>query len=259
MTPRPNVVAVVQARLGSTRLPAKVLREVAGRPLLSYMLERVAAASSVSKTVLATTDSAQDQALADFGVRAGVAVFRGSEGDVLDRYYRCAQAHAAEVVVRLTSDCPLMDPAVIDEVAGVFLGGGYDYVANTAPPVGTYPDGMDVEVFSMRALERAWREAVKPSEREHVTFYFWKNPDLFKTRRHDLPENLSRFRLTVDYPSDLEVVSAVLAALYPGNPRFTMRDVLDWLSRNPEVRALNERIGWNQGWQAALEKDPRQP
>jgi spore coat polysaccharide biosynthesis protein SpsF (cytidylyltransferase family) len=128
-------------------------------------------------------------------------------------------------------------------------------VANTIPPNATFPDGMDVEVFSFAALERAWREARKPSEREHVTFYFWKNTDCFKTHRYDLEESLSHYRLTVDYPEDFEVVSKILSELYPRNANFTMQDIISFLMRHPEIQKNNASIASNQGWEVSLEKD----
>jgi spore coat polysaccharide biosynthesis protein SpsF len=253
-----RTVAVIQARMGSTRLPGKILKEVAGRPLLDYMLERVRRAKSLDAVLIATTTSPQDDVLERFCRERGVLCHRGSEDDVLDRYYGAARAADAGTVVRLTSDCPVMDPRVIDDVVGEFRQSGCDYVANTAPPPTTYPDGMDVEVFSFAALERAWKEAQKPSEREHVTFYFWKNPGLFKTRRRELPEDLSRFRLTLDYPQDLELLSRLLAELYPGNPAFSMADAVDFLRKNPQLHAINADIVPNQGWIPSLEKDKRQ-
>ena len=249
-----KTVAIIQARMGSSRLPGKVLMKVGGRELLSYMLERVAAAKNVSAPLVATTTDPKDDPIADFCDRNKIPMFRGDENDVLDRYYRAAQTLNPDVVVRLTSDCPLIDPQIIDAVVEAHRAAGNDYTANTAPPVGTYPDGMDVEVFSFASLERAWKEAKLPSEREHVTFYLWKT-GLFKTSRVDLPESLSTFRLTVDYPEDLAVVTAVLDALHAKNPLFTMRDVIDFLNAHPDVRERNAAIGWNQGWKPALEKD----
>ncbi len=249
-----KTTAIIQARLGSSRLPGKVLMQVEGRPLLSYMLERGRAATTINKAVVATTLSPKDDPIVRFCESEGIPVFRGDEEDVLDRYYRCALEEKPDTVVRLTSDCPLIDPRVIDEVVGRHRRGGLDYTANTTPPVGTYPDGMDVEVFTFAALERAWREAKLPSEREHVTFFLWKT-GLFKTLRVDREPSLSTFRLTVDYPEDLKLVSSVLAELYPRNPRFTMQDVVDYLNAHPDIRKLNAGIGWNQGWKPALEKD----
>lgn len=249
-----RTAVIIQARMGSSRLPGKVLMKVDGRELLSYMLERVAGAKSVSQVIVATTVDPKDDPIAAFCEKNGVRVFRGDENDVLDRYYQAALTVKPQVVVRLTSDCPLIDPKVIDLVVERHLSAGDDYTANTAPPVGTYPDGMDVEVFSFQALERAWKEAKLPSEREHVTFFLWKT-GRFKTSRVDLPQSLSSFRLTVDYPQDLEVVTAVLKELHARNPLFTMAQVIDFLNAHPDIRERNSAIGWNQGWKPALEKD----
>ncbi len=207
-------LALVQARLGSTRLPGKVLREVHGRPLLDWMLERLALARSLDGVVLLTSGSPKDDPLAEWARARGVALFRGSEVDVLDRYHRAAQEHGAGTVVRLTADCPLIDPAVIDRVVGAMHAspGALDYVANTCPPPATFPDGMDVEVFSAAALERAWREARDPLHREHVTFEFWRGPGDYRILRVDHPEDLSDVRVTVDHADDLEAVERILAA-----------------------------------------------
>lgn len=249
-----KTVAIIQARMGSSRLPGKVLMTVGGRELLSYMLERVKAAKSVTTALIATTKDPKDDPIVAFCERNKIPYFRGDENDVLDRYYQAALTVNPGTVVRLTSDCPLIDPKIIDQVVETHHALGNDYTANTAPPVGTYPDGMDVEVFSFKALERAWKEAKLPSEREHVTFYLWKT-GLFKTSRVDLKESLSNFRLTVDYPEDLAVVTAVLDALHKKNPLFTMQEVVAFLNANPKIKERNAAIGWNQGWKPALEKD----
>jgi spore coat polysaccharide biosynthesis protein SpsF (cytidylyltransferase family) len=163
------IVAIIQARMGSSRLPGKTIADVAGRPLLLHVVERTQRARRVDKVVVATTDRSSDDPIADLCQREGIQCFRGSEDDVLDRFYRTAQAHGADVVVRITADCPLIDAAVIDKVIARFQAGDCDYVSNILRY--TYPDGLDTEVFSFAALERAWREAKKPSEREHVTPY----------------------------------------------------------------------------------------
>jgi len=241
--------------MGSSRLPGKVLREVNGRPLLSYMLERVLRAKTLDSVVVATTNRLQDEPIVKLCQDQGVITFRGNEQDVLDRYYQCGLQLGADDIVRLSADCPLIDPQVIDEVVGVYKSGKYDYVANTAPPTGTFPQGMDVEVFSFAALRQAWRDARKPSEREHVTFYFWKNPSLFSTFRYDLSRNLSRYRLTVDEPEDLEVVSGVLTELFPVNPKFTMWDIVTFLEERPGLLSRNAHVLPRQGWRRALDRD----
>jgi glutamate-1-semialdehyde 2,1-aminomutase len=251
-----TIGTVIQARLSSSRLPGKVLADVLGRPMLARQLERVARARRPHKVIVATTVDPSDQPIADFCAREDVTCTRGSLNDVLDRYYQTAKAHALDVVVRVTADCPVLDPAVIDDVIDHFLDHHLDYGANTAPPEGsTYPDGMDVEVFSFAALERAWKEAAKPSEREHVTFHFWKNADRFRIGRRDLPRDLSALRLTVDYPADLEVVRALYTALYPVKPDFSLEDIAAYLEAHPELKAHNAEIERNAGWQPSLAAD----
>ena len=249
------ICAIIQARMSSSRLPGKVLLEVNGRPLLSYMLERISKASTIDRVVVATSTESADDQIEMFCRRENVSCYRGSLDDVLDRYYHAALHVNCDVVVRLTSDCPLLDPAVIDEVVKVYQSRRHDYVANTVPPGGTFPDGMDVEVFSLQALEKAWKEARKPSEREHVTFYFWKNSELFSTYRYDLQDNLSKYRLTVDYPEDFEVIQAVLTELYQQNTLFTLKDIINYLEAHPGIIDKNKKIVPNQGWLPALEKD----
>ena len=207
-----RTIAIVQARHGSTRLPGKVLREVRGRPLLDWMWDRLEGARSLDGVALATSGAPGDDAVAAWARARGAPLFRGSEGDVLDRYYRAAQAFEADVVVRLTADCPLIDPAVVDRVVEAMHAARepLDYVANTCPPPATFPDGMDVEVLRFGALERAWREARDPLHREHVTFELWKNPGRYRLLRVDAPEDLSDVRITVDYPDDLAAVERVL-------------------------------------------------
>lgn len=201
--------AILQARMGSTRLPGKMLRPIhAGRGALELMLERVRQARSLAQVVVATTTLAEDDALEALCRRLGVACFRGDPADVLDRYYRCALAFDARAtLVRLTGDCPLHDPAVIDRVVAFFQGGDYDYAANTHPP--TFPDGLDTEVFRFTALEAAWRQATLASEREHVTYHLYTHPQTFRIGNLAQAEDLSALRWTLDEPRDLEFIRQV--------------------------------------------------
>lgn len=251
------ICAIIQARMSSARLPGKVLLPINGRPMLSYMIERVKQARRIDKVVLATSSDRSDDGIAEFCREERVLCYRGNLDDVLDRYYQAAKLSEGDVIVRLTGDCPLIDPQMIDAVVGFFVNGQYDYVGNSTPPNATVPDGMDVEVFSFAKLEQAWQEAQKPSDREHVTFYFWKNPQLFKVGRYDLPENLARYRLTVDYPEDFALVRRIFTELYPRNAGFGLPDIVQFLAGNPSLQQMNNAIKPNQGWQSAFDKDKK--
>lgn len=246
-----KIVTLVQARLGSTRLPGKVLAPIAGRPMIGHVLRR-AAQGAVQDTVLATSAEPGDDALAAAVAAMGFAVRRGSLEDVLDRYYRAARDLHADVVVRVTGDCPLVDPEVLDLCLETFAAGGYDYVSN-AYPAPSYPDGLDVEVVSFPALERAWREARKPSEREHVTPYVWNHPELFRLGRRAHATDLSHLRWTVDEERDLAFMREVFARIDPDAAR--LRDVLALLEREPELARINSGIGRNEGYRKSLRQD----
>lgn len=250
-----RVVAIIQARLGSTRFPGKALHEIRGEPLLGCLLQRIARSTTLNDVLVATTQAAQDEPIVSLCQARGIQVLRGSELDVLDRYYRGAQQTRADVIVRLTSDCPLIDPGIVDQLVDTFLRGPYDYVANTVPLPTSFPDGMDVEVLSRRALEQAWRGAVKPSDREHVTFYIWQRPHLFRTHRVEHWPDWSGYRLTVDYPDDARVIEAIVQAFGPRHVEVSMDELIMYLERHPEVRRLNQRFVRNAGWESALERD----
>jgi spore coat polysaccharide biosynthesis protein SpsF len=223
------------------------------------MLERVKAAETVEKIVVATSDWKEDDAIVEECHSEGVEVYRGDMDDVLGRYYGAAKSFGATVIARMTADCPLIDPAVIDRIIGLFLEGGYDFVANTAPPDGhTYPKGMDIEVFSFELLETTWKETNKPSDREHVTFYMWQNPDRFRLFRDELDRDLTAYRLVLDYPEDMELTRNVLENVYAANKNYNMWDLIAYLDEHPEIKNLNTNIVKNQGWQTAFDKDKQQ-
>ena len=252
----PRVLAVVQARLGSTRLPGKALLTIAGRPMLSHVLARARAVPGVDRTVLATTASSEDEALVQLAQGEGVPSVRGSVEDVLDRFHSALRAHPADAIVRVTADCPLLDPEVSGLVVRDYLAhrDEADYVSNIEPP--TYPDGLDTEVVSAAALERAWREARLPSDREHVTTYMRDKRNGYRVRNVVHGEDLSAHRWTVDEPRDLEFVRAVYAELAPDGRRiFGMREVLDLLQRRPELSMLNAGIARNEGLLRSRRRD----
>jgi spore coat polysaccharide biosynthesis protein SpsF len=245
-----KVIVVIQARTGSGRLPGKVLRPVAGAPMLLRMIERVRRARSRFDLVVATTWLPEDEAVEALCASANVACHRGHPTDLLDRHYRAAEANGAEVVVKVPSDCPLIDPAVIDLVLGIFLvdPSRYYFVSNLHPA--TWPDGNDVEVMRFRALEAAWREARAPWEREHTTPFLWDQPVRFRIGNVRWPTGLDysmTHRFTVDYPEDLAFVRAVFDALWtPDRPDFGLAEILGLLEARPQIPALNARyVGVN--------------
>lgn len=250
------VTAIIQARMGSTRFPGKVLKMVRGRPLLSYQLERIRKSSMVEQVVVATTVSPQDEEIEKFCKEEKLNYIRGSQEDVLARFYQAAKEFKAKIIVRLTADCPLIDPGLIDEAVDFYKNNTdlYDYAANTVPPPSTFPDGMDVEVFSFSVLERAFLEARLPSEREHVTFYLWKTGK-FRTYQIKRSPDYSQYRFTVDYPQDFEVVSEILEQLYPKNNFFTMEDAVGFVNARRHLLEKQKGIERNSGWEKSLEKD----
>jgi spore coat polysaccharide biosynthesis protein SpsF len=247
-----RTVAILQARAGSSRLPGKVLKPLLGRPMLARQLERVRRAERLDALVVATSVDAADDAIAQLCAGEGVDCHRGSLDDVLDRFYGAAQAQGAEAVVRLTGDCPLADPQLIDALVEFFFAGDYDYASNAVPP--TFPDGLDAEVFRFDCLRQAWQEAKLPSQREHVTPFIYNHPERFHIGSYRNPVDLSHLRWTVDEAEDFEMVSRVYAELYPANPRFGWQDVLQLLERRPELIS-NSRFLRNEGYAASLRKD----
>ena len=249
------IAAIVQARMGSSRLPGKTLMDVAGRPLLGHLVERARLIPGLEAVIIATTERPADRAIIEFAEREKLPVYAGSEEDVLDRFHQAASRFGISVVVRVTPDCPLLDPAVAGLVLRRFLEarGGLDYASNTQPP--TFPDGQDTEVFSAAALARAWREARLPSEREHVTPYIWKHPERFCCVTVPFPAALGTRRWTVDEPRDLAFVREVYARLYRPGVVFGWQEVETLLAREPALQALNTGIARNAGYQRSLAED----
>ena len=244
-----RVVAIIQARLGSTRLPGKTLADIGGRPMLAHVVERVLATPGIDEVMIATTTRPADDPLVDWASRAGLAYARGSEEDVLDRFRTALSLHPADAVVRVTPDCPLLDPDVAGRVVATWrdAGGALDYVSNVHPP--TFPDGLDTEVISRGALHAAWAEATDRADREHVTPFVWRQPDRFPAGRVEHSTDLSALRWTVDTPADLAFVRAVherLAAA--GRDRYGMAAVLAVLDRCPELAAINAGQTRNEGY-----------
>ena len=250
-----KVVGILQARMGSTRLPGKVLLPAAGKSLIRHMLDRVKRSSTIDELWLVTSNDGANDPLANEVEKAGVAVFRGSEDDVLSRYAAVVERTAADWVVRLTGDCPLHDPALIDAVVNYATAydSEFDYVCNSLQP--TYPDGLDVEVFTSAALVRANKEANSALQREHVTPFIHRyhdGPGPFRVGHFIGPADFSHLRWTVDEQADYEVVKEIFEALYPINPVFGWMDILALTTRRPELIIKNSHIIRNEGYLKAL-------
>ncbi len=238
-----RTIAIVQARMGSSRLPGKVLLDIAGEPMLVRVVERVRRAGSVDLVVVATTTGAEDNPLADLCLERGYPVYRGSLHDVLDRFYQAARAHLADVIVRITADCPLIDPHVIDDTVQAFLSSGADFAANRLPPPWqrTYPIGLDVEVCTFEALEKAWENADQAHEREHVMPFLYAQEGRFNVLLVDHEPDFGSLRWTVDTAEDLELVRQIYAR-FPGQDDFSWKEVLDLVLREPELSRINAQV-----------------
>ncbi|MCG3204419.1 MAG: 3-deoxy-manno-octulosonate cytidylyltransferase [Elusimicrobia bacterium] len=239
-----KTTAFVQARLGSTRLPGKILMDIEGQPLIWHVLERVRAASSIDDIVVATTSNHSDAPLVAYLNQIGVLVTQGSENDVLDRFYQAALKHRTDIVVRITPDDPFKDPAVIDQAVALLKSGQphLDYVSNCSYDgsiKSTFPEGIDIEVMTFNCLERLWKNAKRSSEREHVTPYLFNHGSEFKKQGFYHPVDLSKHRWTIDYENDMAFTREIYRRLYKKKKIFLMQDILDVLSLEPQLALIN--------------------
>ena len=248
----PKVTAIIQARMTSTRLPGKVLMEVMGRPLLSYQVERLRFSNRIDETIIATTTNKEDDPVAKLAQKEGIKVYRGSEDDVLDRYYQAAKEYGAEHIMRLTGDCPLIDPVICDLVIDSYLTSGVDFV-HTGP---TFAEGLDCEIFSLECLKLAWHGSKLRSEREHCTMYFHNHPEKVRTTTIVNATDDSKYRFTVDELEDFSVVKAILENLYQDNEDDVgFSEIKGFLDSNPDIFDLNKGIMRNEGLAKSLKED----
>lgn len=245
--------AIIQARVGSTRLPEKVLFKVMDKTILEHVVERVRRAKNIGTIIVATTLRKEDLKIARIADALGVELYRGSEDDVLDRYYQAAKIFNVNRIARITADCPLIDPGIIDSVIRLYFESGADFCCNILER--TFPDGEDVEVFNFKALECAWKKAGLLSEREHVTPYIKKHPSRFKLVNFKNDIDLSDKRWTLDRENDFKFIKAVIEGLYPSKPDFNMKDILEFLERNPDIENVNKGIVRNEGYIKSLRED----
>jgi spore coat polysaccharide biosynthesis protein SpsF len=247
-----KATAIIQARMTSTRLPGKVLMKVMGRPLLSYQIERLRFSKIIDKIIIATTTNKEDNPIVELARKEGLAFYRGSENDVLGRYYQAAKKYNVVHIMRLTADCPLIDPDICNSIADPYFENGIDYIRTGE----TFAEGLDCEIIGFGALAKAWLEAKLKAEREHVTLYLRNHPELFKTMIKENETDDSRYRLTVDVERDFLVVEAILENLYNGNDSyFTVREIKSYLDSHPEVYRLNSDIIRNEGMLKSLNGD----
>ncbi len=246
-----KTVAIIQARMSSSRLPGKVMAEIAGKPMLFHVVKRTEQSKMIDLATVATSDHRDDDVIEDFCEGNGIPCFRGSLDDVLNRYYQAAKHFGAQIIIRLTADCPLLDPDIIDRVAQTFSEGSFDYVSNVMEC--TYPDGLDTEVFSFEALERAWQTARLKSEREHVTLYIRNHPEIFRLANVGHRENLSHLRWTVDEPRDLDFVRSLFERFE--DPYVGMEEIVNFLRQHPKLSSMNAGIERNAGYLKSLRED----
>ena len=248
-----TILALVQARLSSSRLPGKVLKTLSGKPMLIQQISRIRHSKLIDKMLVVTSTDSTDDLLVNELQKNNIEVFRGDLNDVLDRFYQAAKVHNPKHVVRLTGDCPLADPAVIDLVIEQHINSNADYTTNTNPP--TFPDGLDVEIMKYSVLCTAWLEAELPSEREHVTPYIRNNPEIFNLRNVLNDIDYSSYRWTVDEPEDFEFVKSVYEALYKDSSYFGMNEVIQLKNDFPKKFEINANIERNEGLKKSLEAD----
>ena len=250
------IIAIVQARMGSSRLPDKVMKKVLEKPLIDYLLERVSVVEKVDKIILATTTKPEDDSLAKHVTLLGYDVFRGSEDDVLSRYYHAFyefkdELEKSNAIVRITGDCPLIDSYLIDEVIKVYQEKSMDYVALSPD----FSEGLDVEIFSEKLLTKAFNEAKLPSEREHVALFFHNNKALFNMCRVENSSDDSSYRITVDEEQDFVVVKCIIEYFSKNDLAMNTQNIKDYLDSNPSIYNLNANIIRNEGLQISLEKE----
>lgn len=251
-----HTIAIIQARMSASRLPGKVLRDIVGQPMLVRVYERTCRAKTVDKAIIATTTDETDDPIEKLCKQRGYPYYRGSNHDVLDRYYRAAKLYNADVVVRITADCPVIDPTIIDKTVSSFLGFNntepsmydpdeipFDFAANRLPPPWgrTYPIGLDIEVCTFKLLELAWKEAVLPHQREHVMPFFYEQPDRFRILHVTHDPDYGKIRWTVDTSEDLELIRLIYSN-FSGRDDFTWLEILNFIRKNPNIAQINAEV-----------------
>ena len=237
-----RIVSTIEARMSSTRFPGKTMREIVGKPMLELLIERLKRARKVDEIVVATTTEPEDKVITELAERIGVKWFRGSAGDVLDRVLQAAKFYRADIIVEMTGDNPLLDPALVDEAINIYLNGSYDYVSNAIKE--TYPDGLNVQVFSVKVLDEVARLTNDPADRENVSLYIYEHPDKYQLYNIEAPPEYyhPEYRWTVDTEEDLQLMKAIYESLYYENPNFSTKDIMELLKQKPDLCKINTHI-----------------
>lgn len=235
-----KATAIIQARIGSTRLPKKIFLPLSGRPILWHVYQRVKKSKLIDDVVIATTDLPEDDLVEKFCIENKINYFRGSSDDVLSRYYFTAKSFQSDIIVRITSDCPLIDSNVIDEIIKLFISENADYASNVLER--TFPRGYDTEVFSFSVLEKTFFEAKEKFEREHVTPFIYNHPEIFKLVSYKINKDYSSLRLTIDTQEDYNLIKIIYDSLFDSNNFFNLNDVINFLNNNPELIKINQHI-----------------
>ncbi len=249
-----KITCIIQARTNSTRLPNKTILKILNSPVIIHVIDRIKKSNLIEQIVLATSTTTNDQILSDIANDNQILSFKGNESDVLDRFYNVAKEYDADPIIRITADCPLIDPLLIDKMIKFFLENNFDYVSNIIER--TFPDGLDVEIFSFATLKKAFSEATWLSEREHVTPYIIKNPHLFKLFNYTNDEDLSHFRWCLDEAADYQMIQKIFQEFKP-QKFFSTHDILKLLKEKPEISKINSGIFTNEGYDDSVKNDKK--
>jgi len=245
------ILAILQARYSSSRLPKKVLKPILGKPMLFHQIQRLQNSKLIDDLVVATSTSSSDDPIENMCLENNINLFRGNLENVLDRFYQCAKRYNPDYIVRLTGDCPLIDWKVVDQTIEFFLDGNYDFAETSLK----YPDGLDTEIMTMQSLKRAWENAELPSEKEHVTQFIVNRADEFHNGILEPNHDMTHMRWTVDEPEDFMFVEKIYQALYAKNPFFLTEDILNLLKKKPKLIKINNKFIRNEGLEKSLVED----
>ena len=248
-----NIVAIIQARMGSSRLKGKVLMELEGKPVIGHIVERLLFSKKLNRIIVATSISPKDDVLYGFCMKNGIDVFRGQENDVLDRYYQAAKLYSADVIVRITGDCPVVDPDIVDELVDFYLSKEFDVCGLS----GEFPDGLDCELFSFNCIKEACMSANLKSEREHVGTYFYNNSDKYKIGSYNKFKGLKHYRWTLDESKDFDFLTELYKRLYVKGKIFKTKEIIKLLNEEPELSKINNFIVRNEGYIKSLKEDKK--